>query len=123
MSLIPTKFVVGYFFAIGLVLVVLTLVVSGVTVWSPILFGLILVLGSVFSRTEYGLVKQLPISVSALIWCVTSIILAFLPYLFNFTSLEFSGLPVLLWSCILISVLNLVVILLGKINLDDSAQV
>ena len=79
-----------------------------------LVLGVSFILLGAFSKTNLGLVKYLDNRILAFIWTVLAIFTAFGANLFDYT-----GNKNLLWSTVILSLINLIIILISKFKLDE----
>ena len=98
----------------GIALIV-TGLASGAMVIGQIIFGVMFIALGLLSKSKFSPFKVLENRISALIWVILSILTAFSSYLFGNTSLK-----LILWSSITIGLINLIAILISKINTEET---
>jgi hypothetical protein len=78
-------------------------------------FGVLFLVLGLISKSKFSPFKLLENRISALIWVVISILTAFSAYLFGDISNK-----VILWSSIVVGLVNLFAILISKINIEEA---
>lgn len=78
-------------------------------------FGVLFLILGLISKSKLSPFKLIENRISALIWVVISILTAFSAYLFGDVSNK-----VVLWSSITIGLINLIAILISKINTEET---
>ena len=100
---------------ISSIALIVTGLASGTAVIGQIVFGVMFLVLGLLSKSKFSLFKLLENRISALIWVVLSILTAFSSYLFGNTSIK-----LILWSSIAIGLINLIAILISKINTEET---
>jgi uncharacterized membrane protein YagU involved in acid resistance len=81
-------------------------------------FGVLFIILGLASKSKYSVLKFVDVRISALVWVALSIVTAFLPYLFANTSNQ-----IVLWGSISVGLVNLLAVLVSKIELDKKETV